>query len=73
MSAQTARHEQARADWYATTERDFGAELPRVVDDIKSAVGTDSDAQRFYQMLEWSGLAVEPAVLRVLHRLSRRF
>jgi hypothetical protein len=41
-----------------------------MVDDIKAAVGNDAAAQRFYSMLEWSGLAVEPAVLRVLHRLS---
>jgi hypothetical protein len=71
LDAQNARHEQARADWLATTERDFGADLPRVVDDIKHAVGNDADAQRFYQMLEWSGLAVEPAVLRVLRKLAR--
>jgi hypothetical protein len=71
IAAQTARHEQARADWYATTERDFGADLPRAVDDIKHAVGTGPDAARFYELLEWSGLAVEPAVLRVLRKLAR--
>lgn len=73
IAARDARHEQARADWQATTERDFGDRLPRVVDDIQTAVGDDADAKRFYQMLEWSGLAVEPAVLRVLHRLARRY
>jgi hypothetical protein len=71
IAAQTARYEQTRADWYATTERDFGHDLPRAVDDIKHAVGTGPDAARFYELLEWSGLAVEPAVLRVLRKLAR--
>jgi hypothetical protein len=71
--AMTQGHERARADWYATTERDFGGQLPRVVSDIQAAVGNDADAQRFYKMLEWSGLAVEPSVLRVLHKLARRY
>jgi hypothetical protein len=71
IATQNARHEQTRADWYATTERDFGHDLPRAVDDIKHAVGTGPDAARFYELLEWSGLAVEPAVLRVLRKLAR--
>jgi hypothetical protein len=41
-----------------------------MVDDIKAAVGSDADASEFYRLLEWSGMAYSPQVLRVLHRLS---
>lgn len=70
MAARTEQHERAIADWRVTSERDYGAALPRMVDDITAAVGKDADARRFYEMLEWSGLSNEPTVLKVLHRLA---
>jgi hypothetical protein len=73
MTAQAARHERETANWYAASERSFGADLPHMVDTIKGAVGNNADAARFYQLLEWSGLAVEPSVLRVLHKLAGRY
>jgi hypothetical protein len=64
LEAQTARFEQETANWYAMSQREFGADLPMVVNEIKGAVdraSTPADAKRFYQLLEWSGLAAEPA------------
>lgn len=67
------QHEQLQhtwSSWMETTKRDFGERLPQVVNDIKGAVGDDPDAKRFYELMEWSGLGSEPAVIRVLHRLA---
>jgi hypothetical protein len=65
-----AQHEQARADWLATSERDYGAALPRMIDDINRAIGNDALARRFGEVLQWYGLEHEPAVLGVMHRLA---
>jgi hypothetical protein len=76
LAAQNAKFEQETANWYAMSQREFGADLPMVVNEIKGAVdkaATPVDAKRFYQLLEWSGLAAEPAVLRTLHRLAARY
>jgi hypothetical protein len=70
MTAQTAALERQWNAWYAETQRHFGRDLQPTVDDIKASVGSDHDAQRFYELLQWSGLQYEPSVLRVLHRLS---
>jgi hypothetical protein len=68
--ARREAHENQRNGWYRETERHYGDRLPEVVDDIKAAVGSDADASEFYRLLEWSGMAYSPQVLRVLHRLS---
>jgi hypothetical protein len=70
MSAQRDALETQWNSWYRETELHFGDRLPEVVADIKAGAGSDGDAQRFYELLEWSGLAFEPAVLRTLHRLA---
>jgi hypothetical protein len=68
--ARHGRLEQAWNEWHAATQRELGHQLEPMVDDIKAAVGSDRDAQRFYELLSWSGLQHDPSVLRVLHRLS---
>ena len=70
MTAQTAALERQWNDWYAQTQRHYGDRLPEIVHDIKAAVGSDPDAAEFYRLLEWSGMAYSPQVLRVLHRLA---
>jgi len=69
-TAQRAALERQWNGWYSQTERHFGDRLPTVVSDIKGAAGNDADAQEFYRLLEWSGMAYSPSVPRVLHRLS---
>jgi hypothetical protein len=70
MTAQTAALERQWNDWYAQTQRHYGDRLPEIVHDIKAAIGSDPDAAEFYRLLEWSGMAYSPQVLRVLHRLA---
>jgi hypothetical protein len=70
LEAQNAQLRQTWTSWQETAKRDFGDQLPHVLSDIEQAVGRDRDAQRFYQLMEWSGLGSEPTVLRVLHRLA---
>jgi hypothetical protein len=57
-------------EWSERSQREFGDSLPRVVAVIESAVGGGHDAERFFELLRWSGLEWEPSVLRVLHKLS---
>jgi hypothetical protein len=70
LSEQRDAFETQKNQWYRETEHHFGDRLPEVVDDIKTAIGSDADAVELYRLLEWSGMAYSPQVLRVLHRLS---
>jgi hypothetical protein len=68
--ARREAHESQRNGWWQASQRELGRNIEPMVDDIKNAVGNDADATEFYRLLEWSGMAYSPQVLRVLHRLS---
>ena len=77
MKGQTAALERQWQGWWETSHRELGGErgVQETVNTIKSAVdsavGSGSrDAAEFYRALEWSGLAFNPSVLKVLSRLA---
>ena len=57
-------------NWEVETRQQYGDQLAGVVGEIQRAIGTDSDAQRFVQLMEYYGLGNNISVLRVLHRLA---
>jgi hypothetical protein len=56
--------------WWQASQREFGRDLEPMADAIKTAIGSDPDAQEFYRVMTWSGLSFNPSVLKVLYRLS---
>jgi hypothetical protein len=71
VAARDQQFHQEITNWEQDTKQQFGPHLANVVEEVRGAIGEDADAQRFVQLLDWSGLGSNASVLRVLHRLAR--
>ena len=73
LDAQAKRHEAQVDNWAREAQDHYGDHLPRVAADIRTAIGDDRDGAEFLRLMNWSGLGSNASVLRVLHRLARRY
>jgi hypothetical protein len=65
--------EDAVQGWEHETREALGNQVTHMAATIRKAVGSDADAQRFMELMDWSGLGSNASVLRVLHRLARGY
>jgi hypothetical protein len=73
LKAQAKGFADAVAGWEQETRQVLGTQAPEMASAIRSKIGNDADAQRFLQLMNWSGMGNNVSVLRVLHRLARGY
>ena len=71
LQAQEQAHDRLIDGWEVDTKREFGEQLPVMVDTIRNNLMRNADPAFLYYM-NWSGLGSHPAVVRQLYAWAQQ-